>query len=333
MSLTPATGPFLVTGATGEIGFELCRQLRAEQIPTRALVRDPTKAKALTDLGVELITGDLTDAKACERACEGVAGVYHLGALYRETGLPVEQFMRVNFDGVRNIFEAAIKAGVPRLIHCSTGGVLGDVKNPPGRHDSPYSPGDPYQVSKVAGEKLALEYYRSGRISGVIIRPAMVYGPGDTRHLKLFRAVARNRMIYIGGGKAYVHFIDIRDLARSFRLGMQRTDLNAEIYHIAGKREMRLRDACEEIARQAGVSPPWIHVPAWPVQLLGSLCELVCKPMGIKPPIYRRRVDFFTKNRFFDTEKARRELGFEPAQDFAGEVRDTLEHFRKSATL
>lgn len=324
---------YLVTGGTGEIGFEVIRQLRAKGFRTRALVRDPSKAQALSALGAELFQGDLTDSRACSDACKGVRGVFHLGALYRETGLPVEQFMRVNRDGVKNIFDAAIANGVPRLIHCSTGGVLGDVKNPPGRHDSPYNPGDPYQESKVAGEQLALSYYQSGKISGVIIRPAMVYGPGDTRHLKLFKAVARRKFLYIGQGKKFVHFIDIRDLARSFLLAMDRADLSGEIYHIAGQRPMLLREACEEIARQAGVPPPSLCIPALPVQLVGSLCEIICKPFGIKPPIYRRRVDFFTKSRYFDTEKARTELGFIPAQEFSAEVRDTLAHFRSTGML
>jgi nucleoside-diphosphate-sugar epimerase len=326
-------GTYLVTGGTGEIGFEVIRQLRARGVSVRALVRNPAKAAGIAALGAELAAGDLTDRASCLAACAGVSGVFHLGALYRETGLPVEQFMRVNRDGVQNIFETAIEQRVPRLIHCSTGGVLGDVKDPPGRHDSPYSPGDPYQVSKVEGEKLALEFYRSGKISGVIIRPAMVYGPGDTRHLKLFRAVARQRFLYIGDGRKFVHFIDIRDLARSFLIAMEKSDLNGEIYHIAGERPMLLREACEEIARQAGVPAPKIRIPALPVQLLGSACEIVCKPFGIKPPIYRRRVDFFTKSRYFDTEKAKLELGFTPAQPFSAEVKDTIEHFRRSGLI
>ncbi len=326
-------GTYLVTGGTGEIGFEVIRQLRALNYRVRALVRSAAKASKISSLGAEVFEGDLTNPDSCDAACKGIAGVFHLGALYRETGLPVEQFMRVNCDGVKNIFDAAIKNGVPRLIHCSTGGVLGDVKDPPGRHDSPYAPGDQYQESKVAGEKLALEYYRSGKISGVIIRPAMVYGPGDTRHLKLFKAVAHRKFLYIGKGDKFVHFIDIRDLARSFLIGMERTELNGQIYHIAGEHPMFLRDACEEIAKQAGVPAPKLCIPALPVQILGSFCEVVCKPFGIKPPIYRRRVDFFTKSRFFDTEKAKRELGFVPAQKFSDEVKDTLEHFSKHGMI
>ena len=327
------TQPTIVTGASGEIAFQVVKQLIEQGSPVTAMVRASSKVEKLKQIGAKIVEADLRDQSSLERAFQGAYGVFHLAAVYREAGLPDETYFDVNANGTKRVFEAAIKCGVHRVIHCSTGGVLGDIKNPPGSHLTPYSPGDVYQRSKVDAEKTALEYYKSGKMRGVIIRPAMVYGPGDTRHLKLFRMVAHKKFLYIGNGKQSVHFIDIRDLARSFLIAMERDDLNGEIYHIAGARPMSLKEAVNAMADYLKIPRPRIHIPALPVQLAGSLCELICTPFGIKPPIYRRRVDFFTKSRHFDTEKSKSELGFQPTQAFEGEIRDTLEWYRKNGMI
>lgn len=323
----------LVTGASGEIGTAVVRLLRESNVPVRAMVRAEGRAGTLRELGAEIVVADLRDRASLDRAATGVTGIYHIGALYREAGLPDEVYFDVNAEGTRRVFEAAIAAGVRRLVHCSTGGVLGDIRHPPGSHETPYNPGDTYQRSKTEGEKIALDYYRSGRMRGVVIRPAMVYGPGDTRHLKLFRMIARRKFFYVGRGDKSVHFIDIRDLARSFKLAMEHEELNGEIYHIAGERPVPLKEAVAIIAGELGVPEPALHLPVRPLQLAGGLCELVCAPFGISPPLYRRRVDFFTKARHFDTSKAARELGFTPARPFADEVRAITRQFKAEGLL
>lgn len=293
------------------------------------MARRMEQLAGITDPAVEPCEGDVCDRAALDRAMTGVAGVYHIAALFRQANVPDEAYAATNVEGVRNVIEAAVSAGVPRLIHCSTVGVLGHVENPPGNEHTPYHPADVYQVSKMEGEKLALEAFRSGRIGGVVIRPAMIYGPGDTRIRKLFRMIARRRFFYIGRGDNLVHFIDVRDLARAFRLAMEHTERNGEIYIIAGERALALRAFAEEVARVLGVPPPWIKLPVKTMQMLGSLCEAICIPLRIPPPLYRRRVDFFTKDRSFDTRKAREELGFVPAQDLQGEIRDIIVDYRQ----
>lgn len=323
----------VVTGAAGEVGFQVTKLLAESGSPVTAMVRASSDRTALNKLEVNIVEADLSDQASLERAFAGAYGVFHIAAVYREPDLTDEMFFEVNAKGTRRVFEAAISQGVKRVVHCSTGGVLGDIKNPPGSHLTPYSPGDVYQRSKVEAEKIALEYFRSEKIRGAVIRPAMVYGPGDTRHLKLFRMIAKKRFVHIGAGKQSVHFIDIRDLARGFVLAMEHDEVNGEIYHIAGGRPMEFKEAVNTIAAELGVPTPKIHIPALPVQLLGSLCELICAPFGIKPPIYRRRVDFFTKSRHFDTEKSKNEIGFTAAKSFKEEVRETIAYYREAKLL
>jgi len=327
------TGMYLVTGANGFVGSEMVRLLVQEGAKVRALVRKKSKGRDLEELGAELVEGDLTDTESLKIAMKGVRGVYHIGAVYRETNLTDEVFFNVNAEGTRRVFEAAIVSGVSRVIHCSTGGVLGDIKGAPGSDKSPYAPDDVYQESKVAGEKIALDYFRSGSMHGVVIRPGMIYGPRDTRFLKLFRAIAKRRFAHIGSGKQWVHYVDVRDLCRAFYLAMEHDERNGEIYCIAGASPVSFAEFVETVANALKVRVPRFHIPLASFQWLGSLCEIVCKPFGISPPIYRRRVDFFKKNRIFDISKAKSELGYLPRLSLKAEVEEIVGWYREQGLV
>jgi len=324
---------FLVTGATGFVGGEMVRLLRSMNITTRILVRTPEKAAELAALGAEVVLGDLRDKDSIRRAVQGVAGVFHIGALYRETNFPEEVFFDINAEGTRRVLDASIEAGVERVVHCSTGGVLGDIKDPPGNEHTPYAPDDMYQRSKTEGEKIALSYFREGKISGCVIRPGMIYGIRDTRFLRIFRAIKRRRFIHIGDGSQWVHYLDVRDLVNAFYLAMQHHERNGGIYTIAGERPVSFREFVNTIADVLGVSRPWLKIPLLPIQLAAIATETVCTPLGISPPLYRRRVDFFKKNRYFDISKARAELGYSPAQSLVGEIKDTLSWYQSAGWL
>jgi len=297
------------------------------------MVRDPKKAETLKPLNVEVAIADLQDPESLQQAMTGVRGVYHIASIFRQAGLPESVFHDVNAEGTRRLLEAAIAAGVERVIHCSTVGVLGHVETPPANELTPYNPGDMYQRSKMEGEKIALDYFRSGRMSGVVIRPAMIYGPGDDRTLKIFKMVARRRFFYIGDGQAFVHWIDVRDLVKAFVLAMEKSNLNGEIYIIAGERAVPLQKMVETVAQYLNVPPPSLHLPVRPMQTLGSFCEAVFTPLRLQPPIFRRRVDFFTKSRYFDASKASQDLGFKPMRSFEEELADITQWYQANGYL
>jgi len=325
--------PYLVTGASGFAGGHLVRHLLAQGVPVRAMVRDAAKGEALAAAGAEVVVADLAQPEPLAETVKGVAGVYHIAGLFRQQGVPDSAFYDVNVEGTRRLLESAGSEGVCRFVHCSTVGVLGHVSSPPADEETPYNPGDVYQRTKMEGEKLALAFFREGKMPGVVIRPAMIYGPGDQRTLKIFRMIARRRFFYVGSGDAYVHWVDVRDLARAFQLAMEQADGSGEVYIIAGAKAVPLREMAEEAARQLGVGAPWIRVPVRPMQWAGSCCEAICRPLGIEPPLYRRRVDFFTKSRWFDGSKAGRDLGFTPSQDLSGEIADIIASYREDGHL
>jgi nucleoside-diphosphate-sugar epimerase len=323
----------LVTGATGFTGGHLCERLVKEGQSVRALVRDPCRASKLKQLDVELALGDLRNSASVERAMAGTDLVYHIGAEFRHENLSRKEMREVNVDGTRNMLDAAVKAGVQRFIHCSTVGVHGDVKDPPANENAPYAPGDVYQHSKTDAERLVLQYGDQAQLPIVIFRPGGIYGPGDLRFLKLFKAIKKRRFIMLGSGQVLYQVVYIDDLIDGILLCGSKEDAVGKTYILTGNEPATLNQLVKMIAEAVGVRGSRLRFPVMPVYLAGAACELICKPFGINPPLYRRRVDFFRKTRSFDISKAKSELGFEPRVDLCSGIKRTAAWYRQEGLL
>ena len=331
----------LVTGATGFTGGHLAHWLAARGDRVRVLVRPRSgsdAARSVTHPGgdapqFEVVSGDLTDADAVKKATAGVDVVYHIAAIYRQAGLREEQYRAVNATAVRTIIHAAKAGGAQRVVHCSTVGVHGDVERPPANEDAPLGPGDIYQETKLEGENIARAAARETGMEVVIARPTGIYGPGDRRLLKLFRGVARRRFIILGTGEIFYHLTYIDDLVAGLHLCATVPAAAGRTYILAGGEVTTLNRLAELIAEEAHVPPPSMHLPVWPFWFAGAICEVLCRPLRVEPPIYRRRVDFFTKSRAFDISRARTELGYAPAVGLREGIRRTLDWYRRQGWL
>jgi nucleoside-diphosphate-sugar epimerase len=167
----------------------------------------------------------------------------------------------------------------------------------------------------------------------VIARPTGIYGPGDRRLLKLFRGVARRRFVTLGHGRIFYHLTYIDDLVEGFRLCGEVPAAAGRTYILAGGEVTTLGELIGLIAEEARVPRPRLRLPVWPFWIAGAACEALCAPFGIEPPIYRRRVDFFTKSRAFDISRARTELGYAPQVSLREGIRRTLEWYRREGWL
>lgn len=317
-----------LTGASGYTGGHLLRRLLSRGDSVQALVRESSLTSELKSSGAEIVTGALDRQDDLRRLVAGCDGVIHVAAVYRTAGHPDSYYREVNVEGTRKLLEAAKEAGVRRFVHTSTVGVHGDVKNPPADETAPLAPSDIYQVTKVEGEAAAREFGRAHGLEVVIVRPGAIYGPGETRLLKVFRSIARGRYAVVGSGAPHYHLVYIDDLVEGFLRALDCREAAGETFIMAGPRSLSQNDLAREVAQATGGSVWPFHIPAWPIQRLGDLVEGVCVPLRLEPPLHRRRVDFWVKNRSFSIEKARRVLGYDPKVGPEEGIRRTAEWYR-----
>ncbi len=322
-----------VTGATGFLGGHLARELARRGRTVRALVRRRPEDCALSrEPNVELITGDLTRLDDVLGASEGCSIFYHIAALYRSAGEKDSVFYDVNVGGTENVLEAARRYGAGRVVHCSTIGVHGDVEEFPADENSPFRPHDVYQRTKLEGELRAREAAENG-LPVTVFRPAGIYGPGDTRFLKLFRTIHNGRFRMFGPGEVFYHLTYVSDLVDGAILCGEHPNAAGKVYILAGPRYTTINELVAIIAESLGGKVPRGRLPLAPLQLAARVCEAVCRPLGVEPPLHRRRLDFFTVNRAFSIEKARRELGYEPKVDLPEGCRRTARWYLEQGLL
>ncbi|HEY8196722.1 MAG TPA: NAD-dependent epimerase/dehydratase family protein [Gemmatimonadales bacterium] len=328
--MNPDLQRVLITGAAGFTGLSLALSLAAAGYRIRGLVRSRGGAPALERAGVTTIAGDIRDPDLISEATEGIDTVYHLAAVFRRAGVPDSEYREVHVDATRRLIEASAAAGVRRIVHCSTVGVHGSVsEEAPATEDAPFQPGDIYQETKLEGEQVALETAARVGIPLTVVRPGPIYGPGDKRLFKLIGGVARKRFRLLGDGSPHFQMVYIDDLTEGLRQAAEAPIAAGRTYILTGEEAPTLNELVDEIAGAARVNAPRLRLPVWPFWLAGSICEAVCVPFGIEPPIFRRRVKFFTSNRWFDISRARNELGFAPKVPLSVGLRRTLESYRQ----
>ena len=323
----------LVTGASGFTGRYMVDNLLEHGYKVRVFVRPTSQIDFLQEKPVEIVYGHLEIAQDLDRAVQGVDIVYHIAALYRAANVDDSEYFKINVEGTRHVLEASLRHGVKRVLHCSTGGVHGHIANPPADENAPFNSGDLYQDSKLEGEKLAMRYCHEKGLPVTIVRPTGIYGPGDMRMLKMYKMIKNRKFIMFGKGNVFYHLTFVTDTVEGFRLAAESPKAIGQAYIIGGAEYFTLAEFAKTVAKVLGVSIPKIKLPVWPLYGAAWACEKICIPLGIQPPIFRRRVDIFVKSRAFDISKAERDLGYNPQVSVEEGIKITAEWYRQNGYL
>ncbi len=328
----------LVTGAAGFIGGALFKELVEYGLDVVGTVLYEEEAVTLREKGYRVGVLDLASEASWDESLTGIDIVFNIAALFQEVENSEAMFHKVNVDGTLKLLKTAERAGVERFVHCSTVGVHGHVKQIPCTEETPYNPMDEYHRTKLEGELAVLEYARGLADDGMLVtvnRPAMVYGPGDTRMMKLFKTIHSGKFRMIGSGEVLAHLGYIDDQVDSLILSGvgPREKLHLEAFNIASDQPVTLNDLAGYIAEAAGVKISSFKIPVFPVWFAGLMCEIICGVIRVKPPIFRRRVGFFTHNRAFDLSKAERLLGYHSKVDTKEGVKRTLDWYKEKGLL
>lgn len=307
-----------LTGATGFIGGAVARQLRDAGHAVVALVRDPARAGALADLGVELVRGDLHSAEVIREAAAGAdaavhgAAIYKVGVLAREA----EELRRTNVAGTEQVLDALIAAGVPRIVYVSTVGIFGNTGGAVVEEGHPVAGapfGSVYEETKVAAHHAALRRIADGAPI-VIVQPSAVYGPNDHSEIgDLLQRAASGKLPALPFGDMGVTMVHVDDVAAGIILAIDRGEVG-ESYVLSSGDHVRMKDLVAQAAGLGGKRPPRLAVPSGVLRALAPAGRLIGPVAGMPPNIRELLSASDGVTYWARPDKAARALGYQPRE-------------------
>ncbi|NEZ55990.1 NAD-dependent epimerase/dehydratase family protein [Adonisia turfae] len=310
----PSGSRALVTGATGFTGSNLVKKLLQQGVEVVAIARKTSNLKPFEGLPVTWFQGDVFDPDLVTAATQNVNYTFHMVTPFREAKSPDIGYHNVHVLSTQLLAKAALEQpDFRRFVHVSTIGVHGHVDEPPGDENCPLKPGDIYQETKLEGEIWIRDFGQQSGLPMTVVRPAGIYGPGEKRLLKIYKMVMQGWVPAIGNGSNLLHFVHVDDLTNFFIHAATHPQAIGEVFICGSQQAITFRDMVGLIGNYYRVSARFLSLPASPLFVLADLCELIFRPLGIEPPIYRRRLAFYTKDRSFNTNKMQKLLNFAPS--------------------
>lgn len=324
----------LVTGATGFVGSHVAEALVRRGDTVRALARSGADTAFLEKLGVSVVHGDMTDADALKAAVDGVDVVVHCAAKVGDWG-HVDEYRKVNVEGLRALLDATLGKPLHRFVHVSTLGVYEarhhyatDETEPlPEKHI------DGYTQSKVEAERLVLQYHRKQHLPVTILRPGFVYGPRDRTMLpRLAHRLKERSVIYIARGRYALNTTFVGNLADAVLLAIDNPAAVGEVFNITDGEFVSKRKFFETVADGLGLKRPrsFPPVPVWLARIMANWRESVFRKKNKPHPprITQAQLKFAGLNLDFSIAKARTKLGYTPRVLFDEGMKQAIEWYR-----
>jgi nucleoside-diphosphate-sugar epimerase len=325
---------FLITGATGFIGRHIVAACRERNHQVTALVRPTSDTRELEQLGATLYKGELTDVGLVRSAVTEVDVVVHAAAKVGDWG-PVDEYRKVNVEGLRGLLDGCKGQAISRFIHIGSLGVYAarhhygtDESEPlPRRHR------DGYSQSKIEAEQLALRYYDEFGVPVVVLRPGFVYGPGDRAVMpRLIDGLRRRAVRYVGArGQRALNTICVGNLLHAIFLAIDNEQAVGQVFNLTDGEAVSKRRFIGAVADAMGLPHPHLMPPYWLGWTVTWCSEKLAKLRGAKeaPTFNFTRLKFLGMNLDFSIEKARRELGYRPPFSFDDAMVETMDWYKK----
>jgi dihydroflavonol-4-reductase len=303
--------------------------LAARGFEVRALVhRSPLRSK----VKVETWPGDICDKELLKRALKETDVLFHLASALGSSAIGRNEFRRINAQGAECVLEAALAAGVGRVVHFSSAGVYGSVRNGDTATESSLpNPISVYDKTKLEGEEAALRFARRG-LNVVIIRPGWAYGPDDRRTFKLIKAVCSGRFIMATRGNGFQTPVYIDDLVKGTLIAGEK-GRKGQVFNLAGGEILPVRTMVEEIAAACGKKLPRLYLPHFLAKPAALFLETAFAPLRREPPLSRSKLSFFIHSKPMSIDKARRDLGYAPEVSFKIGMEKAVAWYREHGWL
>ncbi|TVQ96347.1 MAG: NAD-dependent epimerase/dehydratase family protein [Deltaproteobacteria bacterium] len=326
----------LVTGAPGFLGSHLCAALRDEGVEVRGLALDGEPTANLDGLDVEIVRGDVLDAKRMREVVRGVDTVFHGAAIYADGMADPTPMYAVNLRGTYHVLEACRRErSVRRVVY--TASVVSLGRSGPGRladEDTPYDAWEVdfhYSRSKLFSRWIADSFHEWG-LDVRTVCPAAVLGPGDLRptpSARMILSVVRGEMPgYVDGGAS---FVDVRDAALCHVRAATRGRSGAR--YVASGHNLSMGDFMDRVWRTAHGRPRrFLRMPAPVGKAAVSAMERIAALRGTEPPLTRAFLDYSLRHLYFDNARATDELGM-TWRPFEETIGDALDDFRQRGLL
>lgn len=320
----------LVTGASGMLGGGIARALAARGDEVSVLQRRPSGLAELVGASgpIREVLGDVCDAASVSQAVEGQDAVVHLAAKVNVTGR-WEDYLRVNVEGTRTLLDACVRHGVARVVHTSSPSVAHAGSSIVGEGAGPADPerarGN-YARSKAMSELLALQIDAEAQAEGrgpavVVLRPHLVWGPGDTQLVaRVIRRAKAGRLPVIGSGAALVDTTYIDNAVDAFVAALDRCEsVRGESFVVTNGEPRPVSEIFAAWARAGGADTPGRRIPTRLALLAGSAVDgitAVRERFGsaneTDPPLTRFLVEQLTTAHWFDQRRTREALDWTP---------------------
>jgi nucleoside-diphosphate-sugar epimerase len=312
----------LVTGAGGFIGFHLSNYLakRGHNV-TGIDIHFPEKNVEMPFI-FEAVKGDFRNKELLEKSLKDKDFVFHLASAHLQISLKESEYWDINVHSLKHFLETAQNSGVKRFVHVSSVGVYGNLKKWPANEKSECIPQSLYGETKLAGEKVVEEFWRSTNFPVVIIRPAWVFGPGCPRTSKLYKTIKKKRFVMIGDGENLRHPVYIKDMMDAFDLSIKRKEAVGKIFIIGGENAITTNELVNAFSKVFDLPGPLVKIPYGVGKAIAYISENLFSLINKEPPISTRTLEFFDTNNSFDISRAKTILGFQPEFSFENGLKD-----------